>query len=166
MPEQIHENPHDHPYVHSALYNRDHNNPCLDSSMYDQHGRVFDNDIDVDVYDSAYALYTECNAVTAVCKCFELSQNQGSHKTEKLCPKHASLTGLWLLDSGALDHSTPFKDDFLTYKKLPKPLAVKTAGTEVIYFTGVGTVCFTVTVNGQKKDLYLCQVYHSPSGEK
>ena len=166
MPERIHENPHDHPYMHSALYIRDRYDPCLDGSMYDQHGHAFDNDIDVDVYDSAYALYTESNALISVCKCFELSQNQGSHKTEKLCSKHASLTGLWLLDSGASDHSTPFKDDFLTYKKLPKPLTVKTAGTEIIYFTGVGTVCLTVTINGQKKDLYLCRVYYSPSGEK
>ena len=166
VPEQVHENPHDHPYMHSALYNRDCNNPCLDGSMDDCFGHALDNDIDVDVYDSTYSLYTESNTLISVCKCFELSQTQGSHKTEKLCSKHTSFTGLWLLDSGASDHSTPFKDDFLTYKKLPKPLAVKTAGTEIIYFTGVGTVSLTVTINGQKKDLYLCRVYYSPSGEK
>ena len=31
---------------------------------------------------------------------------------------------LWLMDSGATDHSTPFMNDFLTYKELQKPVRV------------------------------------------
>ena len=56
--------------------------------------------------------------------------------------------------------------DFLTYKKLPKPLHVKTAGSECIFFTGIGTVTFTTNVDGQQKLICLRQVYFSPSGDK
>ena len=78
-------------------------------------------------------------------------QDQSTSKKEHYCPKHEHLAGLWLLDSGATDHSTPYMSDFLTYKKLPKPLCVKTAGSECIFFTGIGTVTFTTNVDGQKK---------------
>ena len=56
--------------------------------------------------------------------------------------------------------------DFLTYKKLSKPLCVKTAGSECILFTGIGTVTFTANVDGHKKQICLQQVYYSPSGDK
>ena len=93
-------------------------------------------------------------------------QDQSRSSKEYYCPKHEHLAGLWLLDSGTTDHSTPFMSDFLTYKKLPKPLCVKTAGSECIFFTGIGTVTFTMNVDGQQKLICLRQVYFSPSGDK
>ena len=72
-------------------------------------------------------------------------------KTESHCPKHKHLDGLWLMDSGATDHSTPFLADFLTYRKLPKPVNVGTAGTEVIQFLGIGTVAFKAKVGNVQK---------------
>ena len=101
---------------------------------------------------------------TKCSNCHQKDQS-GSNK-ENYCPKHEHLAGFWLLDSGATDHSTPYMSDFLTYKKLPKPLRVKTAGSECIFFTDIGTVTFTTTVDGQQKQICLRQVYYSPSGDK
>ena len=70
------------------------------------------------------------------------------------------------MDSDATDHSMPYMSDFLTFMKLPKPLHVKTAGSECIFFTGIGTVTFTTNVGGQQKQIYLQQVYYLPSGDK
>ena len=100
------------------------------------------------------------------CSNCHLKKDQSKSSKEHYCPKHEHLAGLWLLDSGATDHSTPYMSDFLTYKKLPKPLRVKTAGSECIFFTGIGTVTFTTNVDGQQKLICLRQVYFSPSGDK
>ena len=70
------------------------------------------------------------------------------------------------MDSGATDHSMPFLADFLTYKKLPKPVNVGTAGTEVIQFLGIGTVAFKAKVGNVQKQIYLRHVYYSPSGDR
>ena len=45
---------------------------------------------------------------------------------------------------GATDHSMPYMDDFLTFKELQKPVKVWTAGKECIFFTGIGTIVFTI----------------------
>ena len=96
--------------------------------------------------------YISCET-TKCSNCHQKDQS-GSSK-EHYCPKHEHLAGLWLLDSGATNHSTPYMSDFLTYKKLPKPLCVKTAGSECIFFTGIGTVTFTTNVDGQQKQICL-----------
>ena len=53
------------------------------------------------------------------------------------------------MDSGATDHSTPFLDDYLTFKWLPKPVKVRTVGTEHIYFTGIGTIIISTEIDGK-----------------
>ena len=107
--------------------------------------------------------YTSCEP-TKCSNCHQ--QDQSGSSKEHYCPKHEHLAGLWLLDSGATNHSTPYMSDFLTYKKLPKPLHVKTAGSECIFLTGIGTVTFTTNVDRQQKRICLRQVYYSPSGDK
>jgi len=70
------------------------------------------------------------------------------------------------MDSSATNHSTPYHDDFLTYKELKRPINVGTAGAEVIQFLGIGTVAFKATVGNVQKEIYLRHIYHSPSGDK
>ena len=108
--------------------------------------------------------YNGCE--TTQCSKCNHQKDQSKSRKEYYCPKHEHLTGLWLLDSGTTDHSTPFLSDFLTYKKLLKPLRVKTAGSECIFFTGIGTVTLTINVDRQQKCICLRQVYFSPSGDK
>ena len=64
-----------------------------------------------------YTYYTD---VTHKCQCPLVS---------KANPKCSCETLLWLMDSGATDHSTPFLDDYLTFKWLSKPVKVRTAVT-------------------------------------
>ena len=102
--------------------------------------------------------YTYYNDVTHKCQCPSVS---------KANPKKCSCTTpLWLMDSGATDHSTPFLDDFLTFKWLSKPVKVHTVGTEHIYFTGIGTIIISVEIDGKRREVCLRQVYYSPSGDK
>ena len=96
--------------------------------------------------------YTSCEP-TKCSNCHQ--QDQSGSSKEHYCPKHEHLAGLWLLDSGTTNHSTPYMSDFLTYKKLPKPLRVKTAGSECIFFTGIGTITLTTNVDGQQKCICL-----------
>ena len=106
-------------------------------------GYVYDmaeNDVDFSCYSSALMQGYSCDSC-------HRQPNSGT-KFKRLCPSHAHLAGLWLLDSGASDHSTPYLEDFLTYKKLAKPVRVQTAGKEIIWFPGIGTVAFTTTVQG------------------
>ena len=56
--------------------------------------------------------------------------------------------------------------DFLTYRKLAKPLKVTTAGKEVIYFYGIGSVAFMVTINGIQNEVILRNVYYCPTAGK
>ena len=56
------------------------------------------------------------SSITKCQTCPQVSQN---HK-EAFCPQHKNLYGLWLLDSGATDHSTPFMDDSKSYKSQSK----------------------------------------------
>ena len=90
-----------------------------------------------------YTYYTD---VTHKCQCPSVS---------KANPKCSCVTPLWLMDSGATDHSTPFLDDFLTYKRLPKPVKVCTTGTEHIYFTGIGTIIISTEIDGKRKEICL-----------
>ena len=101
-----------------------------------------------------YTYYTD---VTHKCQCPSVSKTN---------PKCSCVTPLWLMDSGATDYSTPFLDDFLTFKWLPKPVKVHTAGTEHIYFTGIGTIIISTEIDGKQKEICLRQVYYSPSGDK
>ena len=101
--------------------------------------------------------YTYYNDMTLKCKCPQVSKNPKKCSCSKL---------LWLMDSGATNHSTPFLDDFLIFKWLPKPVKVCTAGTEHIYFTGIGTIIISVEIDGKRKEVCLRQVYYSPSGDK
>ena len=107
-----------------------------DGYMYD----MAENDVDFSCYSSALMQGYSCDSC-------HRQPNSGT-KFKRLCPSHAHLAGLWLLDSGASDHSTPYLEDFLTYKKLAKPVRVQTAGKEIIWFPGIGTVAFTTTVQG------------------
>lgn len=99
-------------------------------------------------------------------RCLHSSTIISGNKFERLCPIHADLAGLWLLNSSASDHSTPYLEDFLTYKELHKPVQVSTVGSEVIYFTGIGTMAFTTMVQDHKKTILFHKVFFSPSGNK
>ena len=57
-------------------------------------------------------------------------------------------------------------ENFLTYKKLTKPVQVQTASKEIIWFPGIGTVAFTTTVQGQQKKFVFHKCYYLPSGDK
>jgi len=116
--------------------------------------------------DESFDCYTLCTSKESDDKCPCLSSNHSGQKAESHCPKHKHLDGLWLMDSGATDHSMPFLADFLTYKKLPKPVNVGTAGAEVIQFLGIGTVAFKAKVGNVQKQIYLRHVYYSPSGDR
>ena len=72
--------------------------------------------------------------------------------------------GLWTLVKPITP--MPFLADFLTYKKLPKPINVGTAGAEVIQFLGIGTVAFKAKVGNVQKQIYLQHIYYSPSGDR
>ena len=117
-----------------------------------------ENNVDFSCYSSALMQGYSCDSC-------HRQPNSGT-KFERLCPSHAHLAGLWLLDSGASDHSTPYLEDFLTYKKLAKPVRVQTAGKEIIWFPGIGTVAFTTTVQGRQKKIVFHKCYYSPSGDK
>ena len=124
-------------------------------------GYVYDmaeNDVDFSCYSSALMQGYSCDS----CHC---QPNSGT-KFKQLCPSHAHLAGLWLLDSGTSDHSTPYLENFLTYKKLTKPVQVQTASKEIIWFPGIGTVAFTTTVQGQQKKFVFHKCYYLPSGDK
>ena len=108
-----------------------------------------------------FKLYTD-----SISKCHACPQVSQTNCKESFCPQHKNLYGLWLLDSGATDHSMPYMDEFLTFKELQKPVKVCTTGKECIFFTGIGTVVFTMTVNSKSKEICLQQVYYSPSGDK
>ena len=84
-----------------------------------------------------YTYYTD---VTHKCQCPLVS------KTNLKC---SCKTPLWLMDSGATDHSMPFLDNYLTFKWLPKPVKVCTAGTEHIYFTRIGTIIISTEIDGK-----------------
>ena len=101
--------------------------------------------------------YTYYTGVTHKCQCPSVS---------KANPKCSCITPLWLMDSGATDHSTPFLNDFMTFKWLPKPVKVRTTGTKHIYFTGIGTIIISTEIDGKRKEICLQQVYYSPSGDK
>ena len=107
-----------------------------------------------------FEFYT--SSITKCHSCPQVSQN----RKEAFCPQHKNLYGLWLLDLGATDHLTPYMDDFFTFKELQKPVKVRTAGKECIFFTGIGTVVFTMTVDGKQRDVCLRHVYYSPTGDK
>jgi len=56
----------------------------------------------------SFDCYTLCTSKESDDKCPCLSSNHSGQKTESHCPKHKHLDGLWLMDSGATDHSMPF----------------------------------------------------------
>jgi len=116
--------------------------------------------------DESFDSYTLCTSKESDNKCLCLTSPHSGQKAESHCPQHRHLNGLWLMDSGATDHSTPYLDHFLTYKDLKKPINVGTAGAEVIQFLGIGTVAFKAKVGNVQKEIYLRHVYFSPSGDK
>jgi len=105
--------------------------------------------------DESFDCYTLCTSKESESRCPCLSSTHSGQKAEAFCPKHKHLEGLWLMDSGATDHSTPYLSDFLTYKKLTKPINVGTAGAEIIQFLGIGTVAFKTKVGNVQKEIYL-----------
>jgi len=126
-----------------------------------------DNGFVCDQYnDESFDCYTLCTSKESDNRFLCLTSPHSRQQAESHCPKHKHLTGLWLMDSGATDHSTPYHNDFLTYKELWKPINVGTAGTEVIQFLGIGTVAFKAKVGNVQKEIYLRHVYYSPSGDK
>jgi len=129
--------------------------------MYHDDGFVCDQ-----YNNESFDCYTLCTSKESDNWCPCLSSTHSGQKTELHCSKHKHLDGLWLMDSGATDHSTPYHDDFLTYKKLSRPINVGTAGAEVIQFLGIGTVGFKAKVGNVQKEIYLQHVYYSPSGDK
>jgi hypothetical protein len=48
--------------------------------------------------------------------------------------------GNWLIDSGASSHMSPYRDDFVTYQKLKKPIEVKVADGKKVTAAGRGDV--------------------------
>ena len=95
--------------------------------------------------------FTQIQSLSAT-TCPQVSQ---TNYKESFCPQHKYLYGLWLLDLGATDHSMLYMDDFLTFKKLQKLVKVCTAGKKCIFFTGIGTVIFTMIVNSKKQQICL-----------
>ena len=81
-----------------------------DGYMYD----MAENDVDFSCYSSALMQGYSCDSC-------HRQPNSGT-KFKQLCPSHAHLAGLWLLDCGTSDRSMPYLGDFLTYKKLAKPV--------------------------------------------
>jgi hypothetical protein len=57
-------------------------------------------------------------------------------------PKQQSGPHIWLTDSGALDHFSPHRNLFMTFRKLEEPIYIKTAEG-----TAIGTGIETLTID-------------------